>query len=41
MICARRPCRRSTQRGLTVIELVIAVGLLALLMVSVFAVMRG
>ena len=32
---------QSKKRGLTVIELVIAVGLLAVLMISVFAVMRG
>lgn len=41
MIAFRISTTRLSRRGLTVIELVIAVGLLALLMVSVFAVMRG
>ena len=41
MIPARLSKSLASQRGLTVVELVVAVGLLALLMVSVFAVMRG
>jgi len=38
---ARAKSRSPARRGLTVVELVIAVGLLALLMLSVFGVMRG
>ena len=41
MILARDRRSRAAKRGLTIIELVVAVGLLALLMASVFAVMRG
>lgn len=41
MIAHRHELQRSARRGLTIVELVVAVGLLAVLMISVFAVMRG